>query len=416
MKWMFLAFYLVCKLNVNAILRFILQHTFRVTMASNFTCNEYEDRSVDFNDQKVINKYLYTTSEQTVNQILYPTLLASGIISNTLFLVVCAFSRQMHTTTNFYLANLALADVTFLVIGLGEELLQGRMSPIENDASYIGKAGCIVVKFFSWFYYVASILIVTVVTADRYYAICRPIPHQLGKSSTRTIKTAAVMWIAAFTVASFSIPTYSYFEIYCAIWPDEEKFHGYPDEFAKCVTAIWWATFVFQIVFVLFVQICLAAVLIMSMKILRKLHTRTQRSEQSALSQQRSMKLRNHVAFMLTVNAIVFFLCQAPYQTTVFVEMVLTFMQCPSFCHNEVWNAWIWVAGILLYINSVVNPIIYNLTNPQCRREFIRVLFTPCRRVRRFAESTNRGKNGDGEMYEISSVVDVSDQNMKDSS
>ena len=365
-------------------------------MASNFTCNEYVDRAVDFNDQKVINKYLYTTSEQTVNQILYPTILASGIISNSLFLVVCAFSSQMHTTTNFYLANLALADVTFLVVKLGEEIVQGYMSPIENDSRYFGNVGCIIVQFCGWFYYVASILIVTVVTADRYYAICRPISHQLGKSPRRTYTTAAVTWAVAFVVAFFSIPMFSDFKLYCAIWPEDEKYYGYPDEFALCLPAVWWATFVFEVIFILSVNICMTIILIMCWKILRTLHTRTRGSEQSALSQQRSLKVRNDVAFMLTVNAIVFFLCQFPIQVTVFVEMVLMFMECPSLCQNDIWNSWIWAVDIMLYINSVVNPIIYNLTNPQCRKEYRRVLFTLCRRFSRIEESTNRGEqNGD---------------------
>ena len=369
---------------------------------------------VDFNDQNIVNKYLYTESEQTVNRILYPTILASGIISNTLFLVVCAFSRQMHTTTNFYLANLALADVTFLAIKLGEEIVQGYMSPIEEDCSYIGKAGCIIVQFFSWFYFIASILIVTVVTADRYYAICMPISHQIGKSSRRSYTMAAVTWAVAFVVACFSIPLYSDFKIYCAIWPEDERYLRYPDEFALCVPAVWWATFVFQVMYILFLNICMMAILIMCCKILRTLHMRTQRSEQSALSQQRSLKVRNDVAFMLTINAIVFFLCQFPNQATVFVEMVLMFMECPNLCYSKIWNSWVWAADIMMYINPVLNPIIYNLTNPQCRREYRRVLFTPCCRARRFSKPINRGgHNEGGELCDISCVGVIAESNRK---
>ena len=61
-------------------------------------------------------------------------------------------------------------------------------------------------------------------------------------------------------------------------------------------------------------------------------------------------------------------------------------------------NQWIWIAGILLYVNSVVNPIVYNATNPQCRQEYRRVLCCPCRQAR--SSTFMKRKH-----YEISSVA-----------
>ena len=357
---------------------FFIQHS--AETYDNITCES--ENTADFRQIKYVTRYLYTLTELKVNGILYPVILVCGVVMNIMYLFVCITSRRMHTTTNFYLANLAIADCMFLSVALGEEITQFYRSPIENDRFYAGQVGCILIQFIIWYCYIASILIVTLVTADRYLAICNPISHLLLKSKRRTITITIVTWLTSFVVATFSIPTYSYYKIYCAIWPPDRYPDDYPEVFALCEPEIWWATFVFHVIFVLFVDICMLSILVMCCRIFRSLHRRTQRSEQSVRSLKQSLKIRNSVAFMLTVNAVVFFLCQAPYQTTILVEMVLTFLECPALCGHLVWNQWIWIAGILVYVNSVVNPIVYNATNPQCRQEYRRVFGCLCRRVR----------------------------------
>ena len=138
---------------------------------------------------------------------------------------------------------------------------------------YAGQVGCILVQFIIWYCYIASILIVTLVTADRYLALCNPISHLLLKSKRRTLTITIVTWLISFVVAAFSIPTYSYYKIYCAIWPPDRYPDDYPEVFAQCEPEILWATVAFHVVLVLFVDICMLSILIMCCRIFRSLHS-----------------------------------------------------------------------------------------------------------------------------------------------
>ena len=343
----------------------------------NQTCEK-----VNLSDPDNVTCYLAPPSALNMIKILYPIILSCGVFNNVLFLVVCVYSRKMHNATNFYLSNLAVADVTFLLFGIGEQTVRVHFSPFRNDNPISGKTGCIPLIFLNWYFYITSILIVTVVTIERYLAICRPIKYQIGKGKMRTLSITILIWLIPIGITILCIPMD--FEKYCALWPEENDYVITPDEFGICVPKFKWLAFTFHVIIMALVNTCMVSVFVMCWKIIRKLHLRTQQFEESNVFQERSLEVRNNVAFMLTANAVVFFLCQAPYQfVTVMmgIENFVQFFGSQLLCTNESWNKFVLTSNVLLYINSSVNPVVYNATNPQCRKEYkyvFYVLFRKC--------------------------------------
>ncbi|XP_030852858.1 thyrotropin-releasing hormone receptor-like [Strongylocentrotus purpuratus] len=76
--------------------------------------------------------------------------------------------------------------------------------------------------------------------------------------------------------------------------------------------------------------------------------------------------MRDRVSRMLIANGTMFFLCLAPFELTSLWAMVTndTFL--------ETGRPWTQFCRVMMYLNSAVNPIIYNITNPRYRQAFMR--------------------------------------------
>ena len=56
--------------------------------------------------------------EKILITVLFPIIFTFGIIGNVAFLTVVALVKEMRTLTNFYLANLAVADLLYTILQL----------------------------------------------------------------------------------------------------------------------------------------------------------------------------------------------------------------------------------------------------------------------------------------------------------
>ncbi len=336
----------------------------------NLTCD-----FVNSSDSHNMTCYLYTPLTINILNIVYPIILSFGIVNNVLFLLVYMFSQTMHNTTNFYLANLAVADVVFLAYTLGYQTAQLRSYQFDGFATYMqSHAKCSFMSFFSFYTFLVPIVMVTIVTLDRFLAICYPINHKISRGRKRTALLTASGWgIPLILCSSFFLVTV---KTICTVWPDAKL----ADEFDVCSPTYPWLAISVQTFATVVVIVCMISVFMMCWKIIKTLHKRTYRAEQSQLAQQRAFQIRNHVAVMLTVNAIVFFILQTPFQITMTIETVLSVVHGINIsspletCSTTAWTIWKDTSRIFVYINSSINPIVYNATNPQCRQEYKRVI------------------------------------------
>ena len=63
-----------------------------------------------------IETFLYSKTDKVMITIIFPIIVTVGLLANTAFLFTLVRVREMRTITNFYLANLALADFLFIII------------------------------------------------------------------------------------------------------------------------------------------------------------------------------------------------------------------------------------------------------------------------------------------------------------
>ncbi|XP_041483167.1 cholecystokinin receptor type A-like [Lytechinus variegatus] len=331
------------------------------------------------------DEYLYPPGEAVLITVIMPIIWAIGAISNIAFIFVVARIRRMRTVTNFYLLNLAVADIMFLCCAVGEKLGRYAASPIYNDQFNLKPVGCVLVNFFVQLSFYGSIFLVTLVTLEKYYAVCRPVQHRLISGNKRTIRTIAAAWLLAIAFAAILIPAWANWTRSCLNWPDIEKYNSLPKIFATCrplsVTYAYFSNGMQTIPF--FVVLVLN--LLMYVFIIRAVNTRVvARENHLASSVARRVRIRDQVVRMLVVNGIIFFICLAPLQIFSFASMIIGILEAvtdSSFVINHEEQI-LWTCRIFSYINSAINPFVYAFTNPRYRQAFMEA-FACCHSLKR---------------------------------
>ena len=131
--------------------------------------------------------------------IIYGCLFLSGIFGNVCTCLVIAKNKYMHTATNYYLFNLAIADLLLLVIGLPPETVS-----IWSAYPWVfGEAFCVLRTMLAEMSTNASILTITAFTIERYVAICYPMKVQTMSRLKRVVRAIIAIWCLALL---FSIP------------------------------------------------------------------------------------------------------------------------------------------------------------------------------------------------------------------
>lgn len=337
----------------------------------------------------------YTDTERIIITIVNPVLLTIGIISNLAFLFVMLRVPRMRTVTNVYLINLTIADICFLSLAIGEKLGRYLASPIHGDHYPIGHIGCLTIYTLTNASYFVSIYLITMVTMEKYYAICRPYQHRARFGGiSRSVKISLIGWIIAFCFASILMPVYWKLQTFCIIWsPDSNHPYGLPEIFGYCVPVAEWAINYANAIQTLPFFTAFAVNFMLYYIIIKSMTERTRAvvpSDSNTASGPNTLsgrspnprfvalrtKTRNQLAQMVVINGVVFFVCLAPFEFYSFSLMITSaidkylFTQPQRHLANH-------ICRILLYINSAINPFVYGVTNERYRKSF-KAAFLSC--------------------------------------
>ncbi|XP_038054901.1 neuromedin-U receptor 2-like [Patiria miniata] len=331
--------------------------------------------------------YEYNSTEKTLVTIVMPWILVFGLIGNFSFLFVLWRVTWMRTTLNFFLTNLAIADIVFLTVSVLEKVVSYAVSPISVDKYFMGASGCVLVHLVVDICYFASVSLVTLVTLERYYATCRPHVHREHSTRARPVRLVSIVWFCSFTLACSLIPSVCNFFTICLRWPNEPRYQNYPNIMGICIAldvGAWVGDFADSLHSVPFVIAMIVNIVFFSM-IIRALNSMVARAQRSGFSD-RSQHIRDRVSRMLVINGIIFFLCLAPFQVT-----TLSHLFMPDAAKDDF--VWTQVCRVLVYINSAVNPIVYNITNPRYRKAFQQAFTTRRGQSKLKNYFTNRSSN-----------------------
>ncbi|XP_026718019.1 thyrotropin-releasing hormone receptor-like [Athene cunicularia] len=300
---------------------------------------------------------------QVVTILLVLLICGVGIAGNVMVVLVVLRTKHMVTPTNCYLVSLAVADLIVL-------LAAGLPNISEVVASWVyGYAGCLCITYLQYLGINISAWSITAFTVERYIAICHAIKAQLLCTVSRAKRIIFSLWL--FT------------SLYCLMWfflVDTTQVTFSDGAQVSCGYRVSRSLYmpIYFLDFAVFyvIPLGLSTVLyglIARILFMSPLPATPQHSCLGSTHQGGSLKLscrgnkgalgsRKQVTKMLAVVVVLFALLWMPYRTLVVVN---SFMDPP---YLNIW--FLLFCRICIYLNSAINPIIYNLMSQKFRAAF----------------------------------------------
>ena len=312
---------------------------------------------------------ILSTSSQLMHAIFILGPCFVGMIGNCAFLITVFHIPCMRTVTNAYLSGVSVADIMFLCWSAIRTSLILATRPLKNGGPIRKEFSCVVSDGFSYFCYLASLIQVTLVSMERFCAICLPIYHRRVSGRSRTKKLIFTSWILAFVFTAAMVPKFGRLDVECVKWPDD-KFDDLPHKIWYCDSindSILTNSYIIVMIVLLYGSM-LTANIIMYVCILVTLSKRTKTNIAKNLGEKEAIKTRNQVARLLIINGVVFFLCQTPFRVLAVINQLRKFDIYVLTDENEyVITSF---GSILIVLNSVSNPFIYILSCQSYRKAF----------------------------------------------
>ncbi|XP_045197537.2 pyrokinin-1 receptor-like isoform X2 [Mercenaria mercenaria] len=309
--------------------------------------------------------------------IIYGVIFISGTAGNICTCIVIARNSYMQKATNYYLFSLAISDLFILLLALPSE----AYSIWESYPWRFGEIFCYIKALLQEMTSYASVLTITAFTVERYVAICHPLEAHKFANLSRSVKILIAIWIISLLCA---LPYPLHTELFYYI--DAEHNNGtiiaeslicnMPQKYHSTMVYIFqFSTFLF-FVFPLTIIAVLYLLIAISLR-----HAALQR----VASQETKCQLGTPVTQsgksvfrMLVAVVVAFFTCWAPFHA----QRLLTI-------YNRVWtpllldiqSALFYISGVLYFVGSTVNPILYNVMSKRYREAF-RETICNCRRKR----------------------------------
>ncbi|CAH0596871.1 unnamed protein product [Chrysodeixis includens] len=344
----------------------------------NMSLEEYMD---------MLNEYIFPQPYEWVLIATHAIVFVIGLIGNALVCTAVYRNHSMRTVTNYFIVNLAVADFMVILICLPPTVLWDV-----TETWFFGTAMCRIVLYFQSVSVTVSVLTLTFISVDRWYAICFPLKF---KSTTGRAKTAIlIIWLLSLL---FNVPEFvvlqvqrkmelrfdaQYFMQCTSTWSDESdlKWH--------IIKALFLYTFPLLLMMIAYCQI--VRVLWRSDNIPghTESHTlcstpqghnncknwlaanrRTTPSIHTNASTEGQLRSRRKAAKMLVAVVVMFAVCYFPVHLLSVLRVAYDVQQ------SDVMTCIALISHVMCYANSAVNPLIYNFMSGKFRREFHRSYF-----------------------------------------
>ncbi|XP_030324129.1 olfactory receptor 14J1-like [Calypte anna] len=131
----------------------------------------------------------------------------AALLGNSLIITTIACDHHLHTPMYFFLLNLSLLNLGSISTTLPKAMANSLWD--NTDISY---KGCAAQIFFFFFFITAEYCLLTIMSYDRYVAICKPLHYGTLLGSRACVHMAAAAWGTGFLTAllltanTFSLP------------------------------------------------------------------------------------------------------------------------------------------------------------------------------------------------------------------
>uniref|UniRef100_A0A0N5CG08 G_PROTEIN_RECEP_F1_2 domain-containing protein n=1 Tax=Strongyloides papillosus TaxID=174720 RepID=A0A0N5CG08_STREA len=166
-----------------------------------------------------LNCFPFPLAHTILTQIIYITmfvfLITAAIVGNVTVVWIILFHKKMRTVTNYYLLNLAIADISISILNTG---FSGMYNLYYNWK--FGSFYCAVNSLMGVTPICVSVFTMIVLSIDRYLAIVYPLRKRPGKS-----QTLAIIFLIWFLAILWGLPSFFASKVNKHFfWDDEEKF------------------------------------------------------------------------------------------------------------------------------------------------------------------------------------------------
>ena len=359
---------------------------------SALTCTEDEHFSIlNLTDETKAKASLFSTSEQFVITVIFPCMVIVCLSGNCAFLFAVGRIRRLQTIVNFYLVVLAIADIGYVVNGTVGYVMLYLTTVVRNDWP-TGFECWIITSIGRQCYYV-SIGVMTIVTLDRYMAICHPFKHRLINTKNRATKLVGITLLVSSILSGVSV-FFAYGRIitYCVLWPTTSSSFdvGFPRYVTFCTPTTVRGRMHYEVLLFVPFLVALIANGFMYYKIIQGLSRRPASSSIDGINSDedgqvpnRNVRVRNQIARMLVVSGLLFFLLQCVRRVASLHVMVAFTTDYFMFTSDQ-YGIVVLIGRALLYLNSAINPFVYMVTSSHYRKS-IASAFSCCRASDQYA-------------------------------
>ncbi|XP_067887110.1 thyrotropin-releasing hormone receptor [Heterodontus francisci] len=330
--------------------------------------------NLSYYDEEQLNKVYRNRTEhsreyEVTSMSLILLICGVGIMGNAMVVLVVLSTKHMRTPTNCYLVSLAIADLVVLMAAG----LPNITNTIYGSWIY-GYTGCLGITYLQYLGINVSSCSITAFTIERYIAICHPIKAQFICTTSRAKKIILLVWaftcvycVMWFFLLDIKQTTYKDMTVVTCDYRVSRKFYlpiYFLDFFLFYVAPLVLATVLYWMI---------GSILFLNPIPADPSESSKQREDGSAhhqhpskasdsLTSNTTATSRRQVTKMLAVVVILFALLWMPYRTLVVVN---------SFLSQPFTDPWILLfCRVCIYLNSAVNPIIYNLMSQKFRAAF----------------------------------------------
>ncbi|CAG09420.1 unnamed protein product, partial [Tetraodon nigroviridis] len=135
-------------------------------------------------------EYLHPKQYEWVLIVAYIIVFFVSLIGNSLVCFAVWKNRHMRTVTNYFIVNLSFADVLVTIICLPASLVVDI-----TETWFFGNTLCKIVPYLQTISVSVSVLTLSCIAQDRWYAICHPLMFK--STAKRARKSIVIIWVVS---------------------------------------------------------------------------------------------------------------------------------------------------------------------------------------------------------------------------
>ncbi|XP_027775629.2 olfactory receptor 14J1 [Marmota flaviventris] len=144
---------------------------------------------------------------QVLHALLFLVIYLLALTGNLLIITIITLDHHLHSPMYYFLKHLSLLDLCFISVTVPQSIANSLM-----DSGYISLGQCILQVFFFIALASSEVAILTVMSYDRYVAICQPLQYETIMNPSACRRAVIAVWMAGalsglmHTTVNFSIP------------------------------------------------------------------------------------------------------------------------------------------------------------------------------------------------------------------